>query len=271
MKQFVKKLLMSLRLLDYSRAAYSFVTNISFKTLRRELEIRRRGLPDHLPAPPPRLIFLVIRSVWSDEYWKSGLTIVADLEDQLRYHKIDPHHFHRILDFGCGCGRLTRQLARFENAQLFGSDYNKELIDWCSHTLPIAQWSGINIAPPLPFESAYFDCILARSVFTHIDRQLQHAWIEEFHRILHPGGILYFTTHNASSAARLGTDLVQQVNTDGFAAQHSEIQGDNKCSVYETREWVCGNLADGYSVKDYIPGRRDRDLGQDIYIFQKAI
>jgi len=269
MKNLIKKILSSLNVLDSARLLYSFIKKFSYNAWMRELDIRKNGLPDHYPAPPTNLIFLVIRSVWAFEYWNSGLTIVDDLEKQLKHHTIKIELLHRVLDFGCGCARLTRHLTRFTSARVFGSDYNKTLIDWCSQTLPIATFSRNDLAPPLLFENDYFDLILARSVFTHLDRDLQLAWIQELHRIIKPGGILYFTTHSGAATQRIGRTLIHRFNTEGFVSQNSDIQGDNKCSVYQTNEWVFHNLAKGFSIVDYIPGRHEEHLGQDIYLFQR--
>ena len=269
MKHLIKQILLSLNLLDTARLVYSFLKKVSFQTLVKEFKLRKNGLPDQLPAPPSSLIFLVIRSVWAFEYWNSGLTIIDDLEHQLRKHNINADGFHRILDFGCGCGRLTRHLKRFKNAELFGSDYNRNLIDWSSQSLPLAKFFQNNLEPPLLFDSEYFDLILARSVLTHLDYQLQLAWLQELHRIMRPGGFLYFTTHSGSSTPSMGTNLLHRLNVGGFVSQNPELQGDNKCSVYQTKEWVYNNLVNGFSIVDYIPGRLDENLGQDIYIFQR--
>lgn len=270
MKHLIKRILLSINLLDNARLVYSFLKKASFHGLAKEISLRKNGLPDQLPAPPSNLIFLVIRSVWAFEYWNSGLTIIDDLQTHLKSHSINADRFHRILDFGCGCGRLTRHLTRFKNAELFGADYNRDLIDWSSKTLPIAKFSQNNLEPPISFSSEYFDLILARSVFTHLDYQLQYAWFQELHRILQPRGFLYFTTHSGLSTPGIGTDLNHRLNVGGFVSQNPELQGDNKCSVYQTKEWVYHNLANGFSIIDYIPGRHVENLGQDIYIFQRS-
>lgn len=271
MKQIIKKFLLSLNLLDTGRLLYSFLTKVSFSTLTNELEFRKNGLPDHHSSPPSSLIFLVIRSVWAGEYWNSGLTIINDLELQFQRQNISTDKFKRILDFGCGCGRLTRHLTRLKNAELFGTDYNKKLIDWSSASLPFATFSQNNLAPPLLYESKYFDLVLARSVFTHLDLQLQFAWIEELYRIIRPGGYLYFTTHSGASVQSLGNNSNQRFHSEGFVSENSDLQGDNKCAVYQTKEWVFNNLAKGFTIIDYIPGRPVENLGQDIYIFQRPV
>src|SRR5437763_7108256 len=48
-------------------------------------------------------------------------------------------------------------------------------------------------APSLPLPGRYFDVITAFSVFTHIDEDLESAWLLELRRILTPGGLLYVT------------------------------------------------------------------------------
>ena len=36
-----------------------------------------------------------------------------------------------VLDFGCGCGRMTRYLSMDESIEAYGSDVNNDLVVWC--------------------------------------------------------------------------------------------------------------------------------------------
>jgi len=269
MKQVFKKILLSLKLLDSLRYLQSLFSKISLSNLQKEIAYRKNGLPDRYPAPPSKLIFLIIRSVWSFEYWHSGLAIINDLQSHFERLNVNSKQFKRILDFGCGCGRLTRQLTRFKNAEVYGTDYNERLIAWSSKYLTNSHYACNNLKPPLAYQTEYFDLVVARSVFTHLDYQLQFDWIDELYRIITPGGYLYFTTHSELSTHSLGEHLIHRFKEEGFVSQNSDLQGDNKCAVYQSKDWVYTNLAKKFSAVEYIPGRLEEHLGQDIYIFQK--
>ncbi|MCP6725914.1 class I SAM-dependent methyltransferase, partial [Klebsiella pneumoniae] len=80
-----------------------------------------------------------------------------------------------VLDFGCGCGRVTRWWADFEGA-VAGSDVNAEAVAWCRENLGFASFEQNALAPPLDFDDASFDLVYALSVFTHLTEELQLAW-----------------------------------------------------------------------------------------------
>ena len=101
----------------------------------------------------------------------------------------------RILDFGCGAGRLLRQFtAEAEVAEFYGSDIDAEMIEWLQENLcpPVVAAEVNGEAPPLAFPDSHFDLVLATSVFTHISDQWS-AWLLEMHRVLKPDGLLLAT------------------------------------------------------------------------------
>ena len=54
------------------------------------------------------------------------------------------------------------------------------------------------LAPPLQYETEFFDYVYANSVFTHIQTDVHDAWIAEMARIGRPGGIV--TVFNSDQA-----------------------------------------------------------------------
>jgi len=102
----------------------------------------------------------------------------------------------KILDFGCGCGRVARHfIEAVPSATLFGIDVDSEAVRWCSRNLR-GNFSAISSAPPTSFRSASFDLIYAVSVFTHLDQPSQDRWLAEIQRLLKPGGIFIASTHH---------------------------------------------------------------------------
>ncbi len=94
----------------------------------------------------------------------------------------------RILDWGCGCGRLTRHLLERGYGAVVGIDIDAENIAWCREHLPEAQFTLVSPDVPCPLESAQFDCIIGHSVFTHLSEVDQFLWLDELERLLKPGG-----------------------------------------------------------------------------------
>lgn len=93
--------------------------------------------------------------------------------------------FDRILDFGCGCGRVTRWLRPLaDDSELQGCDIDEFAIAWDQEHLTFAKFSHTPTEPPLPYVSGYFDLVLNHSVFTHLDEYYQDMWLEELCRIV---------------------------------------------------------------------------------------
>ena len=106
----------------------------------------------------------------------------------------------RVLDFGCGSGRMIRWLKPFaESCEIWGTDISSEHIYWANTYLnPPFNFATTTTIPHLPFEDKYFNLIYAGSVFTHID-DLAIAWLLELRRILAEDGMAYITIHDRHS------------------------------------------------------------------------
>lgn len=103
----------------------------------------------------------------------------------------------KILDFGCGWGRITRILLKdFDPKNIYGVDVDPEIISICKDTINDINFFPCNASPPLDFADNTFDIIYAYSVFSHLSETYALQWIQEFSRILKPGGILLATTQS---------------------------------------------------------------------------
>lgn len=149
-----------------------------------------RGETGELPIPP--------RSLWQGYHYPAhGQGQVRRMLDIVEASGFAPERGHRILDFGCGGGRLIRHLAHLaDRCDIWGTDISAEHVNWCRLNLsPPFHFATTTKVPHLPFEDRSFNLIYCGSVFTHID-DLADAWLLELHRILAPGGRLYLTLHD---------------------------------------------------------------------------
>jgi ubiquinone/menaquinone biosynthesis C-methylase UbiE len=112
----------------------------------------------------------------------------------------------RVLEFGCGAGRMLRHIPTFApDTECWGADISAPLIRWCRHNLqPSLNFTLSTTVPHLPFEDQYFDLIYCGSVFTHIE-DLEVSWLLELGRVLAPSGYLYLTIHDQHTVHLLGT------------------------------------------------------------------
>ena len=124
---------------------------------------------------------------------------------QRRGRPVDPTS--RVLDFGCGWGRYIRFFMKCVTAtNLFGVDVDPDMIGFCKISGLPAQFSTVPPFGPTAFDAKSFDLIYAYSVFSHLAEPTHLAWLQEFCRILRPGGLLVVTTQ-----ARHFMDHVQAV------------------------------------------------------------
>ena len=153
---------------------------------------------DGLPIPPPELWY----GYWADsaQYLASGRKHFRTMMDKLENSGFLFKERERILDFGCGSGRIIRCFKDLANGrEVWGVDINDRHIQWCKEHLcsPFKFFTSTTF-PHLPFEDNYFDIIYAGSVFTHI-ANLAEAWVLELKRILNPRGRIYITIYDNHS------------------------------------------------------------------------
>jgi SAM-dependent methyltransferase len=100
----------------------------------------------------------------------------------------------RLLDFGCGVGRVTRVFAKYFD-EVVGVDVAPSMIEW-AQTLhaDCAQCRFVlNRAPNLQmFDSNSFSVVYSRIVLQHIRPAVVEGYIGELIRVLQPGGVLMF-------------------------------------------------------------------------------
>ena len=110
----------------------------------------------------------------------------------------DITHFEHVLDWGCGCGRVSRYFR--PPGALTGVDVDPDNVRWCQQYLDHGRYAPIPIYPPTSFPNGTFDFIFGISVMTHLREGTQALWLEELHRIARPGAIVMLTFHGAASA-----------------------------------------------------------------------
>ena len=110
-------------------------------------------------------------------------------------YKIHIDEDTKILDFGCGWGRSIRYFFKdIRSENIVGVDIDPGLIKICKETLPSGKYFTCSYRPPFNFTDNSLDIIIALSVFSHLCEEVATQWIEEFARVLKPGGIVIATT-----------------------------------------------------------------------------
>lgn len=117
-----------------------------------------------------------------------------------------------VFDFGCGCGRIARQLIQQEPrpSRYVGVDLHRGMIEWCRtnlvpfapefefrhHDVFNASFNPGREKPdvlPLPAADGCATLVIAFSVFTHLTEAQAVHYLRECARILAPDGVLHST------------------------------------------------------------------------------
>lgn len=150
---------------------------------------------DAFPSPPEDYIYRVAHMRQAHNFKVAGLKSLGDYLEVLARHA-DVSSFRRMLDWGCGCGRMSAFfLAAGDCAEFAGCDIDAQAIAWSNENLRSGAFSVIPPMPPTHYPDNHFDLIISYSVFTHLARDVQHAWLAEIRRILAPGGIFLASVH----------------------------------------------------------------------------
>jgi SAM-dependent methyltransferase len=153
------------------------------------------------PVPPVEMRALV------------GPTEVAAFENPsgvLVYPYLEAEAHRRVFDFGCGCGRVARQLLLQEQQpeRYLGVDLHSGMIRWCQENLTPAasQFQFVHhdvfddsFNPgedkpswaPFPAPDREFTLVNAISVFTHLTEANVAPYLQESARILAKDGVVH--------------------------------------------------------------------------------
>ncbi|HVW19342.1 MAG TPA: class I SAM-dependent methyltransferase [Solirubrobacteraceae bacterium] len=203
----------------------------------------------------------------------------------------------RVLDVGCGIGRMARPLAAFlgPGGSYDGFDVHAEGVAWCRERyadLPAFGFAHADVrnavynpggaadaaAHRFPYEDGSFHFVFATSVLTHLTAPAARRYVGEMARVLAPGGRLLATAFALDDAARTliaqGRSALRLHELDDVTAV-ADLAVPERAVAFD-RDWLleaiadaglagaamhpgtwCGR-ADGVSFQDVVVARRPR-------------
>lgn len=107
----------------------------------------------------------------------------------------------RVLDFGCGAGRVIRHLVSrgIDPSNIAGIDTSESLLKIAEQDLPGVRLETASTAS-LPFEDESFDLITSNMVLHHMDNEDLRKSFDEAYRVLAPEGVLFFVDVDPDSS-----------------------------------------------------------------------
>ena len=128
----------------------------------------------------------------TDAAWWEAFAALVDLGD-LRGR--------RVLDVGCGTGRLAAALAGEASAKVWGIDASGEMVAGAREQVPAGVGVRRGAAERLPFRDGWFDRVVMSLVIHLVDRPLALA---EARRVVGPDGRVAISTFHPDHFRRTG-------------------------------------------------------------------
>lgn len=135
------------------------------------------------------------------------------------FEKIDFSKVNRLLELGCGNGKLWQEnKIDLRNREIFLSDISEGMVEEVRNKLGSDFNCIVADAEKIPFKDAYFDSIIANHVLFYLNDLNQG--LKEIRRVLKPNGVLYCSTYGSRHMKEI-TDIVQSFDSRVNLSNHS--------------------------------------------------
>ncbi len=194
----------------------------------------------------------------------TGLSSVAALEQAYAFHNDVTDALVKVglpltadsqmLDFGFGWGRNSRVLMRavpLEN--IYGINVDADFVALTRKAFDSSNFTECPAFPPTQYSSGKFDLVFAYSVFSHLSEKVCREWMEEFRRVLKPGGVVAFTTRHDSFFDYCALAATMETDKEYLTAQGALIPD------IEAAKSACRNGEFVHASLDAVGGGGPRD------------
>jgi SAM-dependent methyltransferase len=186
------------------------------------------------------------------------------------------------LDFGCGYGRVIRDLVeRVPRERIWAADVNAEGARFCEQEFGVH--AVVVPSDPSRLGLPAFDVVYAISVFTHLPPGRDRQLLEALGAALADDGVVLFTTQGQRSLETierygdvyppLRPTLQRDVAAKGIAyVPYAHYAGDDYGMTWHSREYVEGLVRDlhGESLELLFFEAHGLDGHQDVYAYRRV-
>ena len=135
------------------------------------------------------------------------------------FEKIDLSKVNRLLELGCGNGKLWQEnKIDLRNREIFLSDISEGMVEEVRNKLGSDFNCIVADAEKIPFKDAYFDSVIANHVLFYLNDLNQG--LKEISRVLKSNGVLYCSTYGSRHMKEI-TDIVQNFDSRINLSNHS--------------------------------------------------
>ena len=265
-KSNISGLLRKMNLLSSAERARFYLQKIKYK---RDNNAFRNERPDFV-LPPEFFIYETYRLNYK-WYYEDGRSSAEEIVILLSKYYDLAEPGKRILDWGCGPGRIVRHLpSLLSTAEIYGIDYNENYIKWCSENLKKIHFSTNKIGPPMNYAASFFDAIIGLSIFTHLSEKNHFAWIDELYRIIKVGGVILITTQGEAYKSRLTSNEKEIFDSGRLVTRKYLKEGNRLYSSFQPQEFIQELIAGKFQIIEFIPGKmQNGEPSQDNWVLKK--
>ena len=169
----------------------------------------------------------------------------------------------RVIDVGCGSGRLAHALSSIEGIGYHGTDVVGAFIAHAREHAPKHFRFTLCDGLAIPDEDASADFVTFFSVLTHLHQHESFIYLEDAVRVLKPGGCIVMTFLEISNPAHW--PAFENIVANTRAGRHQHLDQFFEVAVIETWASRLGLVVDEISHG----GRPDAVFGQSIAVLRK--
>lgn len=152
-----------------------------------------------------------------------------------------------VVDFGCGPGNLTREIFPYV-MKCTGIDASPAMIERAKQSLPFIEWR-VGDATQTEVPDGQFDAAVSSQLIPWLPNP--HAFFQEVHRVLKPGGALGLITSSSSSYREFFQAFEKLLRT-----YEEYFRTDDVSEVFGSKSYTVSNLqtmlaAAGFRVENW--------------------
>jgi len=172
----------------------------------------------------------------AQDYWNT-IGVKKEFEDPIYLDKLSPFltKHSRILEYGCGYGRLLNYFQSEGYKNLVGYDYASGMIERGRNTYPDLELHAIKESGKVPCPDQSADLIVLSTILCCIiEKEEQNRVVKEMYRLLQDGGVLYLSDFSICDHPRYQGKYSEEgiyTTSEGLAVRH------------HTTEWITDLLS----------------------------
>jgi SAM-dependent methyltransferase len=225
-----------------------------------QFHLERPGRKSAIPLPPENL---TQRAIWMSPrtFDKWGYALKRKYDEAVASFLPRRGEKQRLLDWGCGAGRLARYLAG--ECDYHGIDIDREAIAWCQKNIPDGSFTLQSLEARTAFAADSFDAAIGISIFTHLKEEEQFAWLAELARITRANGVVSVSVNCATSLFNADNppavrDILRSRGfcDTGVEPSHRGVTDDDSYyrNIYHTHGYIREKWSQWFDVLAILPG-----------------